>query len=354
MTAHPKSLIPVVPPQLIHDIFTDEENERLFHVLRTEGPWRLIAAIYFKTAEELLAVSSRGPDADGTKPTLEDFLSPAFRGFFGNNGLSYHDEVHEVFYSRKLLNLVKGMHGAQYGAPYLFQFNIQGPSGGYDPGHFDGRSWRGLDPTNMPAWLGSVMAKSGLFDAWEVKAGQVISYYYNSDIEGGFTYWPEGPDQPPKRFAAPFWNSGIVTDNQHMYHRGEACGPRDRRELPAGATLQSMLTSDGGSGWNLIDGDSVLAHYAEHEMRILFHYSAHVFTDMADLKRYYDHTDDLTSEQALGMLIDDLRQRHIPFEMPTDPMSDPAFIATLTKAYSVSPASYHPLAPLEVRQKTAA
>jgi hypothetical protein len=354
MTAHPKSLIPVVPPRLINDIFSDEENERLFHVLKTKGPWRLIAAIYFKTAEELLAVSSRGPDTDGSKPTLEDFLSLAFRGFFGNNGLSYHDETHEVFYSHKLLNLVKDMHGAQYGAPYLFQFNAQGPSGGYDPGHFDGRSWRGLDPTNMPAWLGSVMAKSGLFDAWEVKAGQVISYYYRSDIDGGFTYWPNGPDQAPERFAAPFWNSGIITDNQHMYHRGEACGPRHKRELPSGTTLQSVLQSDGGDGWNVVDGDRVVAHYPEQEMRFLFHYSAHVFTDMADLKRYYDHTDDLSSEQAIGMLIDDLRRQRIPFEMPTDPMSDPAFIATLTKAYAVSPAAYHPQAPLDIRQKKAA
>lgn len=354
MNAAPRSLIPVVPPRLIRDIFTREENAALFHVLRSKGPWQLIAAIYFKTAEELLAVSSRGSDAGGLAPTLEDFLSLAFRGFFGNNGLPYHEEIHEVFYSRKLLNLVKGLHGAQYGAPYLFQFNIQGPSGGYDPGHFDGRSWRGLDPTNMPAWLGSVMAKSGLFDAWEVKAGQVISYYYPSDIDGGFTYWPNGPDKAPERFAPPFWNSGIVTDNQHMFHRGEACGPRDKRRLPEGTTMQSLLAADGETGWRVTTGDQVVARFGESDMRILFHYSAHVFTDMADLKRYYDHTDDLDRDMALGMLVDDLKRRQVDFAEPSDPLNDPAFIAALTRTYAVSPSGYHPAAPLETRERIAA
>jgi hypothetical protein len=348
---HP--MIPVVPPRLIHDIFTDEENARLFGILRDEGPWRLIAAIYFKSVEELLAVSS--PAAGAARPkSLSDILTPAFRGFFGNNGLVYQEEAHEIFYSRKLLDLVKAMHGARYGAPYLFQFNMQGPSHGHDPGHFDGRSWRGIDPTNNPAWLGSVMAKSGLFDAWEVKAGQVISYYYPSDVDGGFTYWPDGPDRAPRRFTAPFWNSGLVTDNQRMFHRGEACGPRDRRDVPDGLTLSSVLEADGEDGWRIVDGDRVIVRYAASEMRTLFHYSAHVFTDMADLKRYYDHTDDLTHERAFDMLMSDLKARGIRFTVPSDPFADRAFIATLTTAYAMAPDSYPVEAPLDVRPALAA
>ena len=346
-TPHP--MTPVAPPVFLTDIYTDDENARLFNVLRTRGPWRLIAGIYFKSAEELLAVSGR-PDPDG-KADLSDFLSPAFRGFFGNNGIVYEESIHDIFYSKKLLDLVKGMHGARYGAPYLFQFNIQGPSGGYDGGHFDGRSWRGMDPTNTPAWLTSIMAKSGLFDAWEIKAGQVISYYYDSDVDGGFTYWPEGPDRAPKRFAPPFWNSGLLTDNQRMFHRGEACGPRDRRALPEGMALNSLLEPDGVDGWKVTtDGDTV-ARYAANEMRTLFHYSAHVFTDMADVKRYYDHTDDLTRDRAFEMMIADLKRRGVEFDMPSDPLSDRAFIATLTRTYAMAPTQFPAEAPLERRQK---
>jgi len=339
---------PVVAPTMLRDIFTDDENARLFNILRTKGPWRLIAAIYFKSVEELLAISSPAPGVP--RPTsLSEMLNPSFRGFFGNNGLPYEEEAHEIFYSRKLIDMVKSMHGARYGAPYLFQFNIQGPCHGYDPGHFDGRSWRGMDPTNTPAWLGAVMAKSGLFDAWEVKAGQVISYYYPSDIDGGFTFWPHGPDGPPQRMAAPFWNSGLLTDNQHMYHRGEACGPRDRRDTPPDMTLTSVLEADGEDGWRVVDGDRLIARYAPSDMRILFHYSAHVFTDMADLKRYYDHTDDLNRDRAFEMLIADLKARGVDFVVPSDPLSDRAFIATLTATYAMSPSRYPAEAPLDRR-----
>lgn len=343
---HP--MIPVAPPVQISDIFTDDENARLFGVLRGKGPWRLIAGIYFNSAEELLAVS--GGAQEGAKPRLSDFLTPAFRGFFGNNGIVYEDAVHDVFYSKKLLDMVKGMHGAQYGEPYLFQFNIQGPSPGYDGGHFDGRSWRGIDPTNTPAWLTSIMAKSGLFDAWEVKAGQVLSYYYPSDVDGGFTYWPDGPQAAPQRIAAPFWNSGLLTDNQRMFHRGEACGPRDRRAFPEGLALDSVIEADGDSGWRVKTAERAVARYAEDEMRILFHYNAHVFADMAEVKQYYDHTDDLTRDQAFDMLIADLKRRGVDFVMPTDPVNDRAFIAALASAYAMWPTTFPPEAPLERRQ----
>lgn len=343
---HP--MIPVMAPAFLTEIFTADENARLFDVLRTRGPWRLIAAIYFKTAEELLAVS--GGSNEDVGMDFSEFLTPAFRGFFGNNGMVYEESVHDIFYSKKLLDLVKGMHGASYGAPYLFQFNIQAPSPSYDAGHFDGGSWRGMDPTNTPAWLMSVMAKSGLFDAWQVKAGQVISYYYNSDIDGGFTYWPEGPDRTPRRFAAPFWNTGILTDNQRMFHRGESFGPRDRRDIPKGMAPSTLLEPDGESDWKVTTDGRTIAHYAADEMRTLFHYSAHVFTDLADMKRYYDHTDDLTADRAFGMMIDDLKARGIAFETPTDPMNDQAFIAMLTRAYAMAPTHYPSDAPLDRRR----
>lgn len=77
-------MTPVVPSVYLTDIFTDDENKRLFDVLRTRGPWRLIAGIYFKSTEELLAVS--GGAGDSAEMDLSDLLTPAFRGFLGNNG----------------------------------------------------------------------------------------------------------------------------------------------------------------------------------------------------------------------------------------------------------------------------
>ena len=77
-------------------------------------------------------------------------------------------------------------------------------------------------------------------------------------------------------------------------------------------------------------------------MRLLFHYDAHVFTDLADVKRYYDHTDDLTRDMTFEIMIADLKKRGVAFEMPFDPINDPAFIGVLTQTYAMRPTVYPP------------
>jgi len=94
---HP--ITPVAPPRLLKDIFTDDENRRLFNVLHTRGPWPMIAGIYFKTVEELLAISMP-LGGEGRDFKMEDFLTPSFRGFFGNNGMPYEEEVHDISIAR--------------------------------------------------------------------------------------------------------------------------------------------------------------------------------------------------------------------------------------------------------------
>ena len=297
-------------------------------------------------------LSLRGHGAtmlDSMHPFLElsDLLTPTFRGYLGNFGVAYEHEVHDLYFSKKLLNMIKGMHGAEYAVPHTYLFNIRPPAHSFDAGHFDGASWRGVNLNNAPLWLISVMAKSGLFDRWAVKAGQVIAYYYDSDIDGGFTYWPDGPDLPPKRFAPPFWNSGLLTDNEKMFHRGEANGPRDRRKIPQ-LQLNSLISGEGTDEWVVRNDGVEIARYHNDDMRFLVHYSAHVFDDMADLKRYFEHTDDLTVDQALDMLIDDMQARGVNFETPSAPLEDREFISLLTQTYAMAPAEYPAEAPLDV------
>lgn len=333
---HP--MIPVAPPREVRDVYSDSEVATLMNVLRTQGPWRQITGIYYKTVEELLQVVM--PGAKPGEVEFADFVKPAFRGFLGNNGMVFEEEVHDIFYSKKLLDLVKTMHGARYGEPFLFQFNMLAPNRSYDFGHFDGGSWRGMDPTNTPSWLMSVMGKSGLFDHWKVKAGQVLTWFYPSDIEGGFTYWPDGPDRAPKRLAAPFWNNGLVSDNQCMFHRAESNGPPELRDVPAGLRIDSVLEADGKDGWRIMTDGAVTHRYRAEDMRLLFHYDAHVFADMSEVKRHFDHTDDLTPDRVFEMLVGDLRQRGVEFEMPVDPVNDPAFMNVLTQTYRMAPTSY--------------
>lgn len=346
-TAARHPMTPLVPPKYIENIFTPEEVDILFGVVRNNGPWRLVAAQHFSSAEEYLAVSGPKNQDPNRKLELSDLLTPTFRGYLGNFGVAYEHEVHDIYFSRRLLDMINSMHGTEYAVPHTFLFNLRTPAHSFDAGHFDGSSWRGVNLNNAPLWLISVMAKSGLFDRWAVKAGQVIAYFYDSTIDGGFTYWPDGPDLPPQRFAPPFWNSGLLTDNEKMFHRGEANGPRDKRKIPQ-LRLDSLIHGHGSDEWSIRNGDLEIARFHDRDTRFLVHYSAHVFDDLADVKRYFEHTDDLTVETALSMLMDDMRARGVTFAEPSDPLTDREFIALLSRTYAMAPAAYPAEAPLDV------
>ncbi|MGW9131905.1 hypothetical protein [Streptomyces sp. NPDC055681] len=344
MKRHP--MTPVASPEVIQDFYTPEEINTLFGIVRRNGPWQLVLAHHFASTEEYLAVSGAKNRRPDTK--LSDFTAPVFRGYFAKEGVALHDEIHDIYFSRKLLEPVLKMHGARYGLAHHMLFNLCGPSHSFDAGHFDSANWRGVNSVNTPIWLLSVMAKSGLFDAWEVKTGQVITYFYNSDIDGGFTYWPDGPELPPSRLPAPFRNTAILADNSRMYHRREANGPRDRRDLPA-LRMESLLSAYGDDEWVIRNGDTEIARYHHSDTRSLFHYTALVFDDLADVTRYLDHTDDLTLEKVFNVLIADLRARGITFSEPSDPMTDREFIALLTDTYAMAPREYPAEAPLNIQ-----
>jgi hypothetical protein len=341
---HP--MIPVAEPRVQPDFYTPAEVDALFGVVRRNGPWPLVAAHHFSSTEEYLAIAGgrdRRPDAK-----LSDFTAPVFRGYLAKEGVALYDEIHDIYFGRKLLDAVKQMHGARYALAHHMLFNLGGPSRSFDAGHFDGGNWRGITLDNTPVWLIGVMAKSGLFDRWELKSGQVITYFYDSDVDGGFTYWPQGPDAAPRRLPAPFRNDALVTDNCHMYHRREGNGPRDRRDLPE-LVLESTLHAAGEDEWSIRTGEREIARFAHADSRALFHFTALAFDDLGEVDRYLDHSDDLTPHRALEILVDDLRRRGVPFTEPSDPLHDRALMAVLTETHAMSPASYPAEAPLEVK-----
>ncbi|MDN2495529.1 hypothetical protein FHY52_02210 [Nocardia nova] len=53
-------------------------------------------------------------------------------------------------------------------------------------------------------------------------------------------------------------------------------------------------------------------------------------------------------ETVFDMLLADLRTRGIACSEPTDPITDPAFIALLTEIYAMAPHEYPADAPLDV------
>lgn len=334
-------LRPVAPPRVLDNVYTEDQRQRLLGVVRDQGPWQLIIAQHFNSAEELIA-TAMGSLPEGVEPSLDMFLSPTFRGFYANHSTALYPEIADIFYNQQFIDHAKAYWNAPYAKPQMMLFNINGPCANYDPGHLDSPSFRGIRYENAPTWLCSVMGKSGLFTDYLIKMAQVITWWSNCP-ESGFTYWPDGPANAPQRLLPPIYNRGVVVQNEMMVHRGEANGPVAER-YPEGLAFNSVFGGDPSDPdmWQITTDGQVIARHPTEALRFLVHWSAEVFEDFAELKRNMDHSDDLTYDRVFDTLIKDVRARGIAIETPTDPLRDAQFIKTLNAAYDCGPPRHYP------------
>lgn len=336
------NLRPAREPRVFDGAYTDEQYRRMLEAVRREGPWQPILAQHFASTEELIATMSGGLP-DGVTPSLEMFLTPVFRGFLAEYGVCKHPELEDCFFNSDFLARVRDYWGAKYARPEQLMFNIQGPCHCYDPAHLDAVSFRGTHSRSTPIWLMNTMAKSGLFQDWLIKKAQVITWFYRGEIGGGFTYWPDGPHAQPKRIAAPMWNRAVVVQNEMMYHRGESNGPEHLRQ-PEGLALHSLFGADPDSatGWQITTDDRVIQKLPADEIRFLVHWGAEIYTDLDEMKKVMDHTDDLSIDMIIDRLISDMRGRGMTIEEPSDPLHDQAFIGALISTYDIGTPSIYP------------
>jgi hypothetical protein len=340
-------LRPIRPPRLVEGVLADGQLETVLDLVRRHGPWDLILKHHFRSLEELIATTSGGAPPD-PGASLDDFLTPTFRGFLANGGVCLFPEAEPIFYDRRFMAWAREFWDAGYCRPMKILFNVNGPCWNRDPGHLDSPRFRGMGLVDTPTWLLSLMGKSGLFQAWSIKLAEVIVWFQTDLSNGGFTYWPDGPLAQPKRLAPPLWNRGVVTHNTAMYHRGESNGPVARRDNPKGLSFDSTFSGDPDheEHWRICTGGDVIARYATDELRLLVHWDAELYTDLADMKRHLDHLDDLTPDRVFETFAADLTAQEVSFEMPSDPMRDPGFIALLARTYDVPPSSYPAEAPV--------
>lgn len=327
---------PVAPPQLIDNAYSNDQHSRLLNVVRDNGPWPLILAENFKTPEEVIATTS-GSIPEGVTLTWDMIgLNPVFRGYLARGGTCFYPEIEDCYYNSRFLELVRNYWGCQYAEPETFLFNIQGPTPIGGPPHLDGTVFRGMTMENTPLWLLLTMAKSRLFDRWRSKKGQVIAWYYNGRIGGGFNCWPDGPSGQAMQINAPMWGKAVVVENEMMFHHGQAAGPVAQRK-PQGMDISTTFGADpeNPTGWQLATSGKINQKVAEQDMRFLVHWGARLFKDMADFRQTYDHSDDIGADQAINMLIADMKTRGVQFVEPTDPLHDNSFVALLSQVYDI-------------------
>ena len=327
---------PVAPPRLIEEAYSEDQHRRLLQVVRDNGPWPLILAENFSSPEEVIATTS-GEVPEGVELTWDMIgLNPVFRGYLARGGVCFYPELEDCYYNSRFLELVREYADCQYAEPETYLFNIQGPSPIGGPPHLDGTVFRGMTMENTPLWLLLSMAKSCLFRKWQARKGQVIAWYYQGKIGGGFNCWPDGPSGEPMQINAPMWGRAVVVENEMMFHHGQACGPVASRQ-PRGLDISSTFGADpaDSAGWQIETFGEVNQKVPAEEMRFLVHWGARLFKNMDEVRVAYDHTDDINAEMALNMLMDDMRKRGIQFEEPSDPMQDRKFIALLSQVYDI-------------------
>jgi hypothetical protein len=342
-----RRLRPVRPPRVVDDVLGEEQLEAVLDLIRRHGPWDLILKHHFRSLEELVATTSGGRPLD-PNASLDAFLTPTFRGFFANGGVCLYPEAEPILYDRRFLAWAREFWGARYSQPMKILFNVNGPAHNTDPGHLDSPRFRGMGLVNTPTWLLSVMGKAGLFQEWAIKMAEVIVWFQRDAESGGFTYWPDGPLAAPKRLLPPLWNRGVVTHNTAMYHRGESNGPPERRANPEGLAFDSTFSGDpdDATAWQIRTDGDVIARYSTDELRLLVHWDAELYTDLADLRKHVDHLDDLTPDRVFETFVSDLRRSGVGFDVPSDPLRDRAFIELLARTYDVGPSSYPAEAPV--------
>lgn len=330
-----KVLTPCAPPRILEGVYTDAQFELMMDVVKRQGPWPTIVSHHFQSVDELIAtVSGVVPKDHGL--TLDDLSGPHFRGFFAQNSVCLYPELHDVFYNPTFLELVKDYWGCEYAKPTLMLFNICGPHNSGPHPHLDAVTFRGVRIENTPVWMQNIMAKSGLFTEYIIKMAQVITWWYKG-AEGTFTYWPDGPLEPPKKLEHPLWNKGVVVQNELMFHRGDSVGRPDERNVEGvkNRSLFGYVPAD--DAWDVTtDGERVHRHQPD-QIRFLAHWNAEIYADMDELKKVMDHTDDLTHQRVVDTLIADLRSRNIKISEPNDPFHDVDWIQTLMHTYTIAP-----------------
>ena len=329
------ALRPAAPPRVVEGVYTDDQHARMFSVVKTKGPWPTITAHHFDTVEELIATST-GVVPEGLDLTLDDIATGHFRGFFGENSVCYHPELFDCFYNPQFVEMVKDYWQAEYAKPQMMLFNLCGPHHSGLNAHLDAVNFRGMLFENTPTWLLNTMGKSGLFEDYRLKKGQVITWWYRGE-RGTFTYWPDGPTAAPKVLEHPLWGKGVVVENERMFHRGDPVGSPDERDIP-GLAHRSMLGYDDASDtWRVTTDGAVVRTYRPEEMRLLVHWSAEVYADVTEMKKVMEHSDDLTVERAIDRLVTDMRSKGTKVSEPSDPLHDTDFVRAVIATYSIAP-----------------
>ena len=210
-------------------------------------------------------------------------------------------------------------------AARLFESDLVSPWGVYSNitwqlpfdqggGHTDVPAFVGVDRRVYPTWLLSVMGHSRLFEKERVEIATAVAWFYRGK-DGGFSYWPDGPDRPPRLHEGDLFNTAIMGDNDRMYHRVRPVGARKDGML-GGMTLETRLEHDGGDDWAIREAGETRARMRFEALRISVSWKGYVYRDAEQRRRHESGAGGLDLDQVVDRFDSDLTARGIDFRPP--------------------------------------
>ena len=274
------------------------------------------------------ALASYAPEGikDETDEAVNRSVLPWFRGDWALGGEPLVEGADLILHNKKFLEAAKAAFDTSLVHPEFVAVNINGPMPAGNV-HMDNPSFYGATRADCPLPFLRVMGLSGLFEAWRVVRATTLSWFYDG-VGGNFEYWPEGIDGPMWNEQPPFGNLALCADTDRVYHRIGAIG-NGNTELPqmsASATIQP----DGDAHWTILEKGKVRARYPRRAIRFSVLWKAEV-------RDRESKPDNLTFDQIVAIFTADLRQRRIDFQIPSNPLTDTAWILLLQRIYGIEP-----------------
>ncbi len=171
--------------------------------------------------------------------------------------------------------------------------------------HTDVPEFRGANRTKDPEWLLVVMHHSGLFERWRMPIATGVSWF--GGCRGGdFAFYPDGPAGPAATIPAAH-DTAVLLDTDSVFHGVDRVA-ESATPLPPLA-IGMRLTFEGNDTWRVGSGDEAVVRYRWDELRFSVSWKAYCLADEAERRMVAEHTDDLTRDQVMDALLDDLRRR---------------------------------------------
>lgn len=252
---------------------------------------------------------------------------PYFRGSWAANGEALVQGAEIVLYNRRFIEAARTFFGTPEIRPTFVVVNLNAPMPP-GPTHVDVPTFRGATRDQYPLGILIAMGASELFEQWRVIQAGAVSWFYEGP-GGNFEYWPDGPEGPMLAERPPFHNVAIMADNDRMFHRIGRVGAVDAKLPPM--TAAAEIRPAGSDAWEIVENGAVRATYPSRAIRLSIVWKADLETP--------PRVEPLTLDRVMDIFAADLRRRNVEFRIPTDPLSDHEWRASLLKVYAPAFAS---------------